>query len=76
MQGWSSGAYPSLRTLRGGDRPKNAEEDPYGVFYVAWGIEPWGIFVMPKGMKVSEVWLERRVDSDATADRLRCDRKR
>ena len=46
-----------VRTLRGGDRPKNAETDYPGVCSMARGCyEPWGIFrkpLLPK-MKVSD----------------------
>jgi site-specific DNA-methyltransferase (adenine-specific) len=46
-----------VRTLRGGDRPKNAEEDYPGVCSMPRGCyEPWGIFrkpMLPK-MKVSD----------------------
>jgi site-specific DNA-methyltransferase (adenine-specific) len=46
-----------VRTLRGGDRPKNAEEEFPGVCSLPRGAyEPWGIFrkPMPPGMTVSE----------------------
>jgi site-specific DNA-methyltransferase (adenine-specific) len=46
-----------VRTLRGGDRPKNAEEQFPGVCSLPRGCyEPWGIFrkPMPSGMKVSD----------------------
>lgn len=46
-----------VRTLRGGDRPKNAEGEFPGVCSMARGTyEPWGMFrePMPKGMKVSD----------------------
>lgn len=46
-----------VRTLRGGDRPKNAEEEFPGVCSLPRGAyEPWGIFrkPMPAGMTVSE----------------------
>ena len=46
-----------VRTLRGGDRPKNAEGEFPGVCSIARGAyEPWGMFrePMPKGMKVSD----------------------
>lgn len=46
-----------VRTLRGGDRPKNAEEEYPGVCSMPRGCyEPWGIFrkPMPSGMKVSD----------------------
>jgi site-specific DNA-methyltransferase (adenine-specific) len=46
-----------VRTLRGGDRPKNAEEEFPGVSSLPRGCyEPWGLFrkPMPSGMKVSD----------------------
>ncbi len=46
-----------VRTLRGGDRPKNAEEEFPGVCSLPRGAyEPWGIFrkPIPPGMTVSE----------------------
>lgn len=46
-----------VRTLRGGDRPKNAEGDFPEVCSMARGAyEPWGLFrkPLPKGMKVSD----------------------
>jgi site-specific DNA-methyltransferase (adenine-specific) len=46
-----------VRTLRGGDRPKNAEEEFPGVCSLPRGTyEPWGIFrkPMPPGMTVGE----------------------
>ena len=46
-----------VRTLRGGDRPKNAEEEFPGVCSLPRGAyEPWGIFrkPMPHGMTVGE----------------------
>jgi site-specific DNA-methyltransferase (adenine-specific) len=46
-----------VRTLRGGDRPKNAEEEFPGVSSLPRGCyEPWGIFRKPMlpGMKVSD----------------------
>ena len=46
-----------VRTLRGGDRPKNAEEEFPGVCSLPRGAyEPWGIFrkPLPAGMTVSE----------------------
>jgi site-specific DNA-methyltransferase (adenine-specific) len=46
-----------VRTLRGGDRPKNAEEEFPGVCSLPRGAyEPWGIFrkPMPPGMTVGE----------------------
>lgn len=50
-----------VRTLRGGDRPKNAEEEFPGVCSLPRGCyEPWGIFrkAMPPGMKVSDCLRE------------------
>lgn len=46
-----------VRTFRGGDRPKNAEEEFPGVCSMPRSCyEPWGIFrkPLPKGMKVSD----------------------
>lgn len=46
-----------VRTLRGGDRPKNAEQEFPHVSSLPRGCyEPWGIFrkPMPSGMKVSD----------------------
>lgn len=46
-----------VRTLRGGDRPKNAEKEFPGVSSMPRGCyEPWGLFrrPMPRGMKVSD----------------------
>ncbi len=46
-----------VRTLRGGDRPKNAEEEFPGVCSLPRGAyEPWGIFrkPLPVGMTVSD----------------------
>jgi len=46
-----------VRTLRGGDRPKNAEEEFPGVCSLPRGAyEPWGVFRKPllSGMTVSE----------------------
>jgi site-specific DNA-methyltransferase (adenine-specific) len=50
-----------VRTMRGGDRPKNAEEEFQGVCSLPRGCyEPWGIFRKPmvKGMKVSDCLRE------------------
>jgi site-specific DNA-methyltransferase (adenine-specific) len=50
-----------VRTLRGGDRPKNAEEKFEDVCSLPRGcFEPWGIFRKPllKGMKVSDCLKE------------------
>jgi site-specific DNA-methyltransferase (adenine-specific) len=46
-----------VQTLRGGDRPKNAEDDFPGVSSMPrGGYEPWGLFrkPLPRGMKVSD----------------------
>lgn len=62
-----------VRTLRGGDRPKNAEEEFPHVSSLARGCyEPWGILrkPMPSGMKVSDCLREyqtgglRRISSE------------
>ncbi len=50
-----------VRTLRGGDRPKNAEEEFEGVSSLPRGcFEPWGVFrkPMPAGFKVSDCLRE------------------
>jgi site-specific DNA-methyltransferase (adenine-specific) len=50
-----------VRTLRGGDRPKNAEHEFPGVSSMPRGCyEPWGIFrkPIPSGMKVSDCLRE------------------
>jgi site-specific DNA-methyltransferase (adenine-specific) len=50
-----------VRTLRGGDRPKNAEEEFPGVSSLPRGsYEPWGILRKPllRGMKVSDCLRE------------------
>lgn len=50
-----------VQTLRGGDRPKNAEADFPGVSSLPrGGYEPWGIFrrPLPPGMKVSDCLRE------------------
>lgn len=50
-----------VRTLRGGDRPKNAEDEFPGVCSMPRGCyEPWGIFrkPIPKGMTVSECLID------------------
>lgn len=51
----------TVRTMRGGDRPKNAEEEFSGVCSMPRGCyEPWGIFrsPMPKAMTVSDCLRE------------------
>lgn len=50
-----------VQTLRGGDRPKNAEKEFSGVCSMPRGqYEPWGLFrrPMPRGMKVSDCLRE------------------
>lgn len=50
-----------VRTLRGGDRPKNAEEEFEDVCSMPRGCyEPWGVFRKPllKGMRVSDCLKE------------------
>lgn len=50
-----------VRTLRGGDRPKNAEGEFPGVSSMPRGCyEPWGIFrkALPRGMKVRDCLRE------------------
>ncbi len=50
-----------VRTLRGGDRPKNAEEQYSDVCSMPRGCyEPWGLFrkPLPKNMKVSDCLAE------------------
>ena len=50
-----------VRTLRGGDRPKNAEEQYFDVCSMPRGCyEPWGLFrkPLPKNMKVSDCLSE------------------
>jgi site-specific DNA-methyltransferase (adenine-specific) len=50
-----------VRTFRGGDRPKNAEDEFPDVCSLPRGsYEPWGLFrkAMPKGMKVSDCLRE------------------
>jgi site-specific DNA-methyltransferase (adenine-specific) len=63
-----------VRTLRGGDRPKNAEAEYPGVCSMPRGCyEPWGILRKPllQGMKVSDCLREfqtgglRRIDGDS-----------
>jgi site-specific DNA-methyltransferase (adenine-specific) len=62
-----------VRTFRGGDRPKNAEEEFPNVSSLPRSCyEPWGIFrkPLPKGMKVSDCLREygtgglRRISED------------
>jgi len=50
-----------VKTLRGGDRPKNAEKTFPDVCTMPRGcFEPWGLFrkPLPKGMKISECLTE------------------
>jgi site-specific DNA-methyltransferase (adenine-specific) len=52
-----------VRTLRGGDRPKNAEEEYPDVSSMPRGrYEPWGLFrkPLPAGMKVSDCLREHQ----------------
>jgi site-specific DNA-methyltransferase (adenine-specific) len=73
-----------VRTLRGGDRPKGAEEEFPGVCSLARGCyEPWGIFrkPMPTGMTVSDClreWgtggLRRTIDDKPFSDVLSSER--
>jgi site-specific DNA-methyltransferase (adenine-specific) len=51
-----------VRTLRGGDRPKNAEEEFPGVSSMPRGCyEPWGLFRKPmRDLKVSDCLREHR----------------
>lgn len=73
-----------VRTLRGGDRPKNAEKEFPGVCSMPKGCyEPWGIMrkPMPSGMKVSDCLrefqtggLRRRPDSRPFFDVISCER--
>lgn len=67
-----------VRTLRGGDRPKNAEEEFPGVSSMPRGCyEPWGILrkPLPPGMRVSDCLreygtgaLRRTVDDQPFSD--------
>jgi site-specific DNA-methyltransferase (adenine-specific) len=69
-----------VRTLRGGDRPKNAEKEFSGVVSLPRGCyEPWGLFrkPLPPRMKVSECLreyqtggLRRRPDGKPFSDVL------
>ncbi len=52
-----------VRTLRGGDRPKNAEEEFEEVCSMPRGCyEPWGLFrkPLPQGMKLSDCLREHK----------------
>jgi site-specific DNA-methyltransferase (adenine-specific) len=54
---WRGELIRLVRTLRGGDRPKNAEKEFPGVCSMARGCyEPWGIFRKPleQGMRVQD----------------------
>jgi site-specific DNA-methyltransferase (adenine-specific) len=67
-----------VQTLRGGDRPKNAEKEFPGVCSLPRGnYEPWGLFraPMPNGMKVADCLrafgtggLRRRPDGSQFSD--------
>jgi len=73
-----------VRTLRGGDRPKNAEREFPDVSSMPRGAyEPWGVFRKPllAGMKVSDCLrdyetggLRRLPDGNPFADVIRCRR--
>jgi len=73
-----------VRTLRGGDRPKNAEKEFPDVSSMPRGCyEPWGIFrkPLPKGLTVSETLrrfqtggLRRLPDGRPFCDVIRCQR--
>jgi site-specific DNA-methyltransferase (adenine-specific) len=73
-----------VRTLRGGDRPKNAEEEFPGVSSLPRGCyEPWGIFrkAMPAKMTVGQcLWLygtgglRRTVDDKPFSDVITSER--
>jgi site-specific DNA-methyltransferase (adenine-specific) len=58
---WRGEIIRLVRTLRGGDRPKNAEQEFPDVSSLPKGCyEPWGLFrkPMPAGMKVSDCLRE------------------
>ena len=58
---WRGEIIRLVRTLRGGDRPKNAEQEFPDVSSLPRGCyEPWGLFrkPMPEGMKVSDCLRE------------------
>ncbi|WP_407889762.1 hypothetical protein [Scytonema sp. NUACC26] len=67
-----------VRTLRGGDRPKNAEDEfPYVSSMLRGCYEPWGVFrsPIPSGMKLSDCLrqfqtggLRRNPDGTALGD--------
>lgn len=73
-----------VRTLRGGDRPKNAEEEFSDVCSMPRGCyEPWGIFrkPLPDGMNVSECLrkyqtggLRRKADGNPFEDVIESER--
>jgi len=73
-----------VRTLRGGDRPKNAEEEFSDVCSMPRGCyEPWGLFrkPMPQGMKVSDCLrefqtggLRRKADGNPFEDIIESER--
>lgn len=74
----------TVRTLRGGDRPKNAEEEFPGVCSMPrGGYEPWGLFrkPLPKGMRVSDCLnqyqtggLRRKPDGNPFEDVIQSER--
>ena len=73
-----------VRTLRGGDRPKNAEEEFPDICSMPRGCyEPWGLFRKPlqKGMKVSDCLreyqtggLRRKADGNPFEDVIESER--
>jgi site-specific DNA-methyltransferase (adenine-specific) len=73
-----------VRTLRGGDRPKNAEEEFAGVSTLPRGsYEPWGLLrkPLPAGMKVSDCLrefqtggLRRKPDGNPFSDVIESER--
>lgn len=73
-----------VRTLRGGDRPKNAEEEYQDVCSLPRGCyEPWGLFrkPLPKSMKLSDCLkeyqtggLRRKPDGNPFEDIIKCKR--
>ncbi|MBI3959040.1 MAG: site-specific DNA-methyltransferase [Chloroflexi bacterium] len=74
----------TVRTLRGGDRPKNAEQEfPDVCSMPRGGYEPWGLFrkPLPKGMRVSDCLneyqtggLRRKPDGNPFEDLIQSER--
>lgn len=74
----------TVRTLRGGDRPKNAEQEfPDVCSMPRGGYEPWGLFrkPLPKGMRVSDCLneyqtggLRRKADGNPFEDVIQSER--